>query len=367
MQNMFAQIVTDRLRQEQQDALGRAPYQRTGDRRRRNGYKRTRLRGLFHKIVIRRPVMRGKTPPSPLLTMLKGLGNGVVALLASRFWLRGTSTRAVAEELNTTFGTKLTSSDVSTFSQTLLPDMRQWLQRPINYPVTYLFLDAAYLPVRKPGFTCKQALLCAVGITPEGKRRVLGFVLGDRENTDSWTALLKDLLQRGLDRSQLKLAISDEHKAIVAAVGDVLGVAHQLCVVHKMRNALVRVAARNRKAFYADFKAAFWADNAQQALLALGALRARWEAIYPKATAIACNNHEAFLRFQSQPKQLWTMLRSSNLIERFLREVRRRLRPAGTMHSEDELFKLLYGVSTAQEKRWDRRKLNYVKELKLAA
>lgn len=371
MENEMLAVLTDvldqRLREEQQELLRRPRYRRGGDGRCRNGYKPLRLKGLFHSIVLRRPVLRGKTPPSALATMLSRVGHNLMAVVASRFWLRGTSTRAVAEELNETFGTKMSSCDVSHFTEKLLPDIEAWLHKPIDAPILYLFLDALYLPVRKPGFTSKQALLCAIAINQQGEKVVLGFLLGDRENADAWTALINDLLHRGMDRSQLQMVISDDHKAIVAAVEEKLAVPHQLCIIHKMRNTLPRVAARHRKEFYADFKAAFWAHSKHEALLALGALHQKWNRIYPKATQIACNKPQNFLRFMDQPQKIWTTLRSTNLIERFIRELRRRLRPAGTMHSEHELFKLVWSVSIQQEKRWLRRKLNYVKELKLAA
>ena len=367
LQLMLAEIITQKLREEQEAMLGRSPYERGVDKRKRNGYKKVRLFGIFQKIPLRRPVMRGKTPPSPILCLIRRFSGGLTALLASRFWLRGASTRAVAQELNDAFGTKLSSSDVSEFSKQILPAVKDWMDKPIEYAVSYLYLDAAYLPVRKPGFTCKQALLCAIAITGEGKKKVLGYLLGDRENVDSWSLLLKNLLERGLDRNLIRLAISDEHKAIQSAVAQVLGVDHQLCVVHKMRNVLVRVAAKHRKAFYADFKAAFWAEDLSKALLALGALQAKWQGIYPKATSIACNNHESFLRFFNQPRSMWTILRSTNLIERFIREIRRRLRSAGAMQNDDELYKLLWDISVNQEKRWDRRGTCTTELLKKAA
>lgn len=369
MQMVLTQVLNGKLQEEQEAALARSRYERGAKGRYRNGFKEVRLSGLLRALRLRRPVLRRGTPPSALLSLLRRVGTSMLSLLASRFWLRGASTRAVAEELNGVFGTKLSSCDVSRFSQELLPALSSWLQRPIEQPIAYLYLDALYLPVRKPEFTTKQALLCAIGIANDGTKHVLAFVLGDRENLDSWSSLLDELLTRGLDRSALRLVISDEHRAIVGAVEQRLGVPHQLCLIHKMRNVLVRVAAKNRKAFYADFTAAFWAKDKNEALLALGRLEARWTKVYPKATAIATSNPTAFLRFMDQPQQLWTILRSSNFIERFNRELRRRLRVAGTIHSEDELWKLVASVSIEQEKRWLKRKAYAItdKELKTAA
>lgn len=371
IESEMAMFLTDVLQQkllEEQDALlQRRPYQRGGDGRKRNGFKPLRIKSLFSTMILKRPVLRGKTPPYPIITLFRSFGKGLVMLLATRFWLRGASTRAVAEEINQIAGTHLVPSDISAFTEKVLPDALAWLQRPITEKIEYLFLDAVYLPVRKLESTKDQALLTAIGLTGSGKRIVLGFVLGDRENIDTWTALIKDLLTRGLVRETIAMVISDEHKAIIAAVETTLGVKHQLCVVHKMRNALCRVQGKHRKAFYADFTAAYWASTRNEALRALGRLEASWGKIYPKATQIACANAEAFLRFMDEPQSLWTTLRSTNLIERFNRELRRRLDPAGAMQSENELWKLAWSISIEQEKRWAKRSIAHVKELKRAA
>ena len=187
------------------------------------------------------------------------------------------------------------------------------------------------------------------------KRHLLGFMLGDRESEDSWTALFKDLLKRGLDRKALHLAISDQHKGIEAAVSKVLGVPHQLCIVHKIRNLKARVASPDWKAFLADLNAIYRASSRDEAHKAAGVLQERWGGKYPKATAIALHRLEDFLRFMDEPKRLWALLRSSNLVERFIRELRRRLRPAGAMHSELEVSKLVWSVAVEQEKRWNGR------------
>ncbi len=211
------------------------------------------------------------------------------------------------------------------------------------------------MPVRRPGFTRKQALLVAVGVDHEDRRHVLGFLLGDRENQDSWEALVNDLLARGLERSALRLVISDEHKGIEAAVSHLLGVPHQLCIVHLLRNVKARVAAPNWKAVLTELHGIFWAKSREDAFHALGTFQGHWQSRYPKAVEIVARRFDDHLKFFQEPEPLWTLLRSSNLIERFNRELRRRLRPAGAMQSELEVLKLVWAVSEAQEKRWKRR------------
>jgi putative transposase len=346
-ESLNAQLVVER-----DEALARAPYERASEGQKRNGFKAVRMMGMWGEMVLRRPAVRSGSLKLPLLEALKAGGRHLRDVLAARFWLRGAATRAVAEELRDALGAKMSASTVTTLTNALEPVIRDWEQRAIPAGIRYLFLDALYLPVRRPGFTKDQALLLALGVDGENRRHVLGYVLGDRENTDSWAALIKDLLARGLEREALRLVISDEHKGIESAVADLLGVAHQLCIVHLMRNVRARVAAPDRKDFLDDMHSAFWAAGREKAVLALGNLQGRWSTRYPKAVELVTRRFGDHIRFFEEPEDLWILLRSSNLIERFNREMRRRLDSAGAMHSELEVGKFVWSVSQAQQARW---------------
>lgn len=368
MHSALADALNESLLKEQTHGLGRNLHERSETQSlSRNGYKPFWLKGIFSSVLLQRPVLRGVTPPSGVIAALKRSGKNLLGILATRFWLRGTSTRAVAQELNAAFGTKLRSADVSVLTNKLLPEIHAWLNRPIPQVISYLFLDAIYLPVRISKFTAKQAILVALGVDSENKRHVLGFLLGDRESEDSWSALIQELKARGMDTSKLKLVISDDHKAIGVAVSKHLAVPHQLCVVHKMRNVRVRIAAPDQKAFLADFKKIFWADSRPEAYKAIGLLQATWGKRYPKAVELTVTDPERFLVFLDEPRPIWKTLRSSNLIERFNRELRRRLRPAGAMQAEGEVWKLVWSVSKEQERRWENKRIQGAKQLAEAA
>lgn len=356
LNSILAEALNAQLASERDQALGRAPYERKPSPA-RNGFKAAKCPGLFGPLTLRRPVVRKGSLPSPLLTALKHTGEHLRDFLALRFWLRGASTRATAAEINAALGTRLSHSTVSSISNALEPTLREWESRPIPAGICYLFLDALYLPVRRPGFTSKQALLTALGLDETGQRHILGFMLGDRESQHSWEAFLSDLLARGLSRDSLRLIVSDEHKGIEAAVSSRLARPHQFCLVHKLRNLRLRVAAPDRKAFMADVHEVFWAADRESARQALGRLEARWQRAYPKAVALTLHRFDDYTRFFNEPEKFWTILRSNNVLERFNRELRRRLRSAGAMHSELEVLKLTWAVSQAQEQRWAKRKL----------
>lgn len=363
LQNILTQEITSaisaalnaQLESERDNALGRLPYQRINGSVKSNGYKEFTTTGVWGPLTLRRPAVRKGTLFLPLAKALKTAGTALRDILAIRFWLRGTATRAVAEELNSAMGTKMSYSTVSQLTNALEPMLREWETRAIPVGIEYLFLDAIYLPVRRQKFVCKQALLAAIGVTGEGKRYVLGFLLGDKESSDSWKALVNDLLARGLNRQQIKLVISDEHKGIESAVKELLAVPHQLCVVHLLRNTRLSVAAPHRKEFSASFRNIFWAASREESIRELGVMQGRWGTAYPKAVSLITRRFEDHLQFYNEPKHLWPLLRTSNLIERFNLELRRRLNSAGTMQSELEVLKLVWAVSVPQEQRWAKR------------
>lgn len=348
-ESLNAQLIVER-----DEALARAPYERVEGSPQRNGFKRVSMPGLWGSMTLRRPVLRLGNLRLPLLEALKAGGKRLRDVLAARFWLRGASTRAVAEELRAAIGARMSHSTVTTLTNALEPVIRDWETKPIPAGIRYLFLDALYLPVKRPGFTSDQALLLALGVDDQDRRHVLGFALGDRESRDSWSSLIKDLLARGLDRAALRMVVSDEHKGIESAVAELLGISHQLCVVHLERNVKHKVAAPDWKTMLADFHRVFWAENREDAVRALGALEARWGNRYPKAVGLITRRFDDHVRFFDEPQRLWTLLRCTNLIERFNRELRRRLDPAGAMHSELEVAKLVWTVSEAQQTRWAR-------------
>jgi len=197
--SVITEALNAQLVAERDEALARAPYQRVAGSPKRNGFKLVSLPGPWGLLSLRKPVLRSGSLPLRLLEALKAGGQHLRDVLATRFGLRVASTQAVAEEIRAATGAKLSRSTVSTLSNALEPVIRAWETSPIPAGIRSFFLDALYLPVRRPGFTKTQALLLARGVDADNRRHVLGFVLEDRESKDSWASLIKDLLARGLD------------------------------------------------------------------------------------------------------------------------------------------------------------------------
>ncbi len=127
----------------------------------------------------------------------------------------------------------------------------------------------------------------ALGITTEGVKIPLGLWEGSTENAAVATALLSDLVDRGLDTEQGVLCVLDGAKALRKAVRDVLGVSTpvQRCVRHKERNVLDHLPERDRPAVKRRLRAA-WADtDHDRALGALQVLADELDRSHPGAAA----------------------------------------------------------------------------------
>ena len=358
LNQQVSEALNTQLEKERDEELGRQPYERQEESRYRNGFKRVWVPGFLGRMELRKPVVRKGRFVSQTLQAVRTGSQALMGFLGMNFWLKGASTRSVAAGLNEAFGTRLTANHISQMTNALAPTLEAWEKRSIPKGIQYLYLDALYLTMRRQEAGVKQALLVAIGVDANLKRHFLGYMVGDRESEASWEAMVEDLLKRGLDRESLRMVVSDAHGGIIAAVEKRLGVTHQLCVVHKMKNVRIRVAFKDQKAFMADFKAVYWAGSREKALVALGSLKQKWGKTYPKAVEMTEEKFEAYSRFFREDPKFWMITRSSNLIERFNLELRRRLNPAGMMQNDLELTKLVWAVSQAQQERWDRLKVH---------
>ncbi|RTG96615.1 IS256 family transposase, partial [Thermus scotoductus] len=203
----------------------------------------------------------------------------------------------------------------------------------------------------------REAVYVALGVTPGGQRQVLGFWLLPTESATAWEEVLRELWQRGLRR--VLLFITDGLPGMEEAIRRVYPLAQwQVCVVHRVRSSLAQVRARDRALLAQDLKGIYGARSRVEALEALERLKEAWGSRYPSLVAAWWENSGALLRFYDYPQVLWPYLRSTNLMERFIREVRRGTKVRDHKFPKGEaVYKLLYLESERQEGRWAERRL----------
>ncbi len=267
-------------------------------------------------------------------------------------YLSGISVRKIAGVTEALSRVKVGKDAVSRIVGRLEEEQRAWRERSFEekeYP--YLYLDATYLKVRWGASVTSMALLACVGVDEEGFREVLAVEVAGSEKGAAYASLLRGLLDRGL--SGVKLVVSDDHEGIKAAVLDELpGVKWQRCVVHFERNVLAHVPASSTAEVAEDIKAIFKVRREKTAL----ALAEEFIELYGKRFTKAVSVFEAgigdALSYLSFPGIHHARIRTTNMLERLFREVKRRTRVVGVFPSETSASTLATAIALRSSEEW---------------
>lgn len=274
-------------------------------------------------------------------------------LALAEMYVQGVSTRKVCDILVKLLGPEvsISSTQVSRAAEKLDAGLAAWRERPLD-ETPYLFLDARYERVREAGQLVDCAVLVAVGITKDGRRRVLGVSVALSEAEVHWRAFLDSLIRRGL--SGVKLIVSDDHAGLKAARRAVLpSVPWQRCQFHLQQNAQAYVTRLDqRKPVALRIRAIFNApDKAEAERLLRQALDA-WKTEAPKLARWAEENlTEGFTVFDL-PYGQRARLRTTNGLERINREIKRRTRVASIFPNTASCLRLVSALLAECDEEW---------------
>ena len=244
-------------------------------------------------------------------------------------YLAGVSVRRVEDITEALWGTKVSPSTVSELNQKIAATIEAWRNRPIEGEFPYVYLDGIWLKRSWGGEVRNVAVLVAIGVNREGYREILGVCEGMKEDTEGWRQFLRHLKQRGL--TGVQLAVSDKCLGLVEALGEVFPDARwQRCVVHFYRNVFsvtpksrAKEVAAMLKAIHAQEDRAAAQAKADQIVEKLQALK-----LGQAADTVRGGIGET-LTYMSFPREHWTRIRTNNVLERIMREIRRRTRVVG--------------------------------------
>jgi len=269
-------------------------------------------------------------------------------------YVEGLSTRDFKRALKPLWGKSgLSRSSISRANRALKEAFNNWRRRDLSLEeIIYLFLDGIYLGVRGNSRDM-EAVLVAHGITRQGKRVVLHLSLGGRESTESWKGVLNDLVERGLRRPQL--LITDGNQGLLKAIKDIWPeVPRQRCAVHRIRNVLARVPKKRqdevRKALHRIFYAACLDDARDEARQFLS----HYGREFPTACETLATHLEECLTFYRFPERHWKHIRTSNVIERAFKEVKRRTRVVGRFPNETSALVMVFSLLEEERVKWQK-------------
>jgi putative transposase len=350
-------LLTIALEEEVTERLMRRPYERSQGKVRgyRNGHRERQV--SCGAGIIEIPVPRVSDTEETFRSRLLEAWQRRSKLLEETIpllYVEGLSTRDFKRALKPLWGKSgLSRSSVSRANKALKEAFNNWRHRDLSLEeIIYLFLDGIYLGVRGNSRN-KEAVLVAHGITRQGKRVVLHLSLGGKESTESWKGALNDLVERGLRRPQL--IVTDGNQGLLKAIKDIWPeVARQRCAVHRIRNVLARVPKKKqdeiRKAVTRIFYAACLDDARDEARQFLS----RYSREFPTACEVLAKHLEECLTFYRFPERHWKHIRTSNVIERSFKEVKRRTRVVGRFPNETSALVMVFSLLEEERMKWQK-------------
>lgn len=303
--------------------IGAAKYERAPTRAtHRNGYRERPLETRVGEVSLRIPKLRQGSYFPSLLEPRRRAEQALVAVIQEAY-VAGVSTREVDDLVQALGLAGIDKSKVSRLCQGLDTQVAAFRQRALTGAYPYLWLDALYLKVRENQRIVNKALVIAVGVRETGEREILGLALGASEEQAFWSEFLRSLVGRGL--AGVQLVISDAHEGLKAAIAQILaGVTWQRCRLHFMRNLLAHIPHADKSVVAALVRTIFAQPSREAAGQQLAEVARLMQPRWPKATALLLAAEDDVLAYLTFPKEHWTRLYSTNVLERLNRESKRR-------------------------------------------
>ena len=267
-------------------------------------------------------------------------------------YLSGISVRKIAGVTDALSKVRVGKDAVSRIASRLEEQQIEWRERSLeqrSYP--YLYLDATYLKVRWGARVSSMALLACVGVDEEGFREILAVEVAGTEKGAAYASLLRGLVDRGLHG--VRLVVSDDHEGIKAAVfGELPGAQWQRCTVHFERNVLAHVPATSMGEVAEDLSAIFKVRRQKTAKALTEEFVELYDGRFPKAVSVFEAGIEDALTYLSYPGSHHARIRTTNMLERLFKEVKRRTRVVGVFPNETSASTLATEIALRSSEEW---------------
>jgi transposase-like protein len=351
-------FINGALEAERDMLVGCKSYERKEERKDyRNGYWRRWITLKDGRLEIQMPRIRGMSYESGIIPRYKQRVDEVDAALLKIF-LYGASTRLAGEALRPILGEGVSAQTISNIAESLDAEVRRYHSRKLQDKYLYLFLDGIVLK-KKSGFGAKKrVVLVAYGIRVDGKRELIDFTVTNAESEKRWWKFLNNLYRKGLTGESLGLVVTDGNAGLENAVDLVWAfVKRQRCWAHKLRNVANYLKKTHLDRCIKEARAIYDAKSKKQAEQAYGRWEKKWRPIAPKAVRCVEKDLEELLNFYSCPRKIWIKVRTTNVIERALREVRRRTRPMSCFNHDQSIERIVYAVLSRLNEQWGKKPL----------
>ena len=273
-------------------------------------------------------------------------------------YAKGMTTSDIQAHIKDIYGMDISDTMVSRITDKILPEAREWQQRPFESVYAVVFMDAIHYHVRSEGQIVKKAVYIAIGVNLEGRKSVLGMWVGENESAKFWASVLNNLKNRKVE--DILIACTDNLTGFSEAIVAVFPKTDiQNCIIHQLRNSSKYVSYKDIKALMADLKRVYQAVDEQSALAALDDFAEIWDKKYPKISKFWRENWANLSTYFKFPEELRRLIYTTNAIEGFNRQLSKVTKSKAVFPTDDSLFKMLYLAMLDFTKKWTGRRQDW--------
>ena len=276
----------------------------------------------------------------------------IIALYA-----KGLTTRDITSYLREHHGIDVSQSMISTITDKVYPQIKEWQSRPLSSVYPFIYLDGLHFKVREGGKIVPRCAYIVLGVSGLGYKEVLGIWIGESEGAKFWMGILNELKNRGVE--DILIACIDGLKGFGDAIKAIYPSAEvQQCVVHQVRHTIKFLPHKDREQFCDDLKTVYAAPSEEAGRDALERVKEKWPQYQPYLRSWE-EKWTELARFFAYPDQIRKSIYTTNAIENLNRQFRKVTKTTTLFPHDQSLEKLLWLAQDDITKRWSKQVRNW--------
>lgn len=354
IKDLFKDALQQMMNAEFDSSMGYSKYDKKIEKTNyRNGTTKKNLKSEFGEFEFETPRDRNGDFEPKIVPKNKRDVSGIEDKIISLYG-RGLSTREINDQIQDLYGIEVSSTMVSNITDQILPEIREWQNRPLDDVYPIVFIDAVHFSVRQDNQVVKKAAYIVLGVDKEGTKDILGIWIGENESAKFWLGVLNDLKQRGI--KDILIICSDGLTGIKQAIETAFPkTIQQRCIVHMIRNSVKFVYYKDKKSFCNDLKTIYTSKNEKDGYENLQKVKEKWKSKYPNSLKNWEENWDSICPFFAYSDSIRKIMYTTNTIESLNRQFRKYTKTKAVFPTDDSLMKCLYLSTKNITKKWTTR------------
>ena len=316
----------------------------------RNGHKPKTLKSSSGEIEIDVPYDRNSEFEPKIVPKYKRNISEIEQKIINMY-ARGLTNREISAQIEDIYGFDISAETVSKITDKIVPQIEEWQNRRLCEVYPIVFIDAIVFSIRKEKIVQKCAVYVVLGVDADGMKDVLSIEIGENESAKFWLAVLNNLKNRGI-RDILTLC-ADGLSGIKEAIETAFPMTeYQRCIVHMVRNTLLHVSEKHKKAFANDLKTIYHAPDESSGHANMLEVKEKWDKIYPNSLRRWVDNWDVICPIFKYSDKVRRALYTTNAIESLNSQYRRINAGRPVFPSEEALKKALFLATQTITKKW---------------